>query len=421
MLMDVLVTGLGVVAPLGIGHEPFWQALCAGRSGVGPITLFDARSLPVAIAAEVPHFEPKAYVTNRKSLKVMCRDSQLGVAAAGLACRDAALAPRSVDPQRLGVVLGADRICSDLGDSETTYNACMVDRRFDYNRWGNEGMARTFPLNFLRVLPNMIASHVSIAHDARGPNNTIHQGEVSGALALGEAADVIRRGWADVMLAGGASSQLCPFDCVRHCAMGILSPRQDPPEAALRPFDAGRDGQVWGEGAAVFVLESRAHAEARGANVYARLAACACTHDIRNGHNRPGGRALQNAIGLALQRAGLAKDELGYVCAHSASTVVDDALEAQAIHNALPDTPVTALKSYFGNLGAAGAAVEMAANVLALRAGHVPATLNYRQPDRDCPVPVICGEPLATSKRAAMLVSRTPMGQNAVLAAVRAD
>ena len=135
---------------------------------------------------------------------------------------------------------------------------------FDFSRWGKEGMAASFPLNFLKVLPNMIASHVSIAQDARGPNNTIHQGEVSGLLAVAEAASVIRRGAADAMLAGGASSQLSPFDCVRHCMMGDISRRQDDPAAAMRPFDADRDGQVWGEGAAAFILESRPHAEAAG-------------------------------------------------------------------------------------------------------------------------------------------------------------
>jgi len=406
---EVVATGLGVVSPIGIGRESFWAALCHGCGGVDLIQSFDASGLPVRIAAEVRDFDGKQYVAKRKHLKLMCRDSQLGVAAAGLACRDAGLGCGDIEPDRFGVVLGADRICTSLDDSEPTYNACIVDGRFDFGRWGAEGMEASFPLNFLKVLPNMIASHVSIAHDARGPNNTIHQGEVSGLLAVAEAADVIRRGAADIMLAGGASSQLNPFDCIRHCVIGHLSRHQDDPTTAMRPFDADRDGQVFGEGAAIFVLESRSHAEKRGAKIFAQLQSAASAHDAAEEK----GMGLRRAMQMALQRAGLPLEHLGHINAHGLSTQTDDALEAQAIRDVVPEVPVTAPKSYFGNLGAATGAMEMAVSVLALNAGLVPPVLNYQRPDPQCPIPVIHGEPMSSSQSSALLINRTSRGQAA--------
>ena len=411
--VEVVITGIGVVSPIGIGREQFWAALCQRRSGIRRIRQFDASALPVQIASEVVDFDPKTYIKQRKNLKVMCRDSQLGVAATAIACEDAGIVPGVVDPERLGVVLGADKICSSMQDSAETYQGCFVDGRFDYDRWGTAGMAASFPLNFLKVLPNMIASHISIAHDARGPNNTIHQAEVSGLVAIGEAARVIQRGAADVMIAGGASSQMNPVDCIRRCVMGILSRRQDDPAAAIRPFDAERDGQVWGEGAAIFILENRRHAEARRAKILARLLSWASTCEPRCGSGRSQGTGLRRALELALCRAELGGKQLGHVNAHGLSTIRDDQVEALALHDVVPSVPVTAPKSYFGNLGAAGAAVEMAASVLSLETGLVPPTLNYEYPDPTCPLEVIQDQPLSSTRAPALLVSRTWAGQAA--------
>lgn len=377
---------------------------------------FDTAELPVCLAAEVRDFDPRRYVAQRKQLKVMCRDAQLGVAAAGLACCDAGIATGKIDPERFGVVLGADRICTALDDSEDTYRASIVDGRFDFSRWGVEGMAASFPLSFLKVLPNMIACHVSIAHDARGPNNTIHHAEVSGLLAVAEAANVIQRNMADVMLAGGASSQLHPFDCMRHWAMGKVSNRQHDPTAAVRPFDADRDGQVWGEGAAVVVLESRRHAEARGATILAAVRAAASACDPPRGSNGAGrGLGLRRAMQIALREANIDASQLGHVNANGLSTQEDDRIEAAALRDVVPDVPVLAAKSYFGNLGAATGVMEMAVSVLALNAGLVPPTLNYLQPDPQCPVRVIHEEALVGANAAALMVNRTDTGQSAAV------
>jgi 3-oxoacyl-[acyl-carrier-protein] synthase II len=412
---------MGVVSPIGIGREAFWAALVSGQSGVRRMELVDPSSLPSPLAAEVRDFDPRAYVVNRKSLKVMSRDAQLGMAAAALACRDAGLAPGAVDPDRFGVVLGAARICNPLEESQRTYGACMVGSRFDFGLWGTRAVAASFPLGFLRVCPNMIASHISIAHDARGPNNTIHQTEVSSVLALGEAAGVIRRGAADVMLAGGASSEMHIFDCVRRCVMGILSPRQEDPASVVRPFDACRDGQVWGEGAAIFVLESRRHAEARRAGIHARILACASTCEAAAHNGSPRGLSIRRAVRLALAQAGLRPADLGHVNAHGLSTIRDDRIEAHAIRDTLPTVPVTALKSYFGNLGAAGAAMEIAASVLSFSHAQVPPTLNYEQPDPECPIQVIHGAPLACRAAAALSLTWLPAGQAAAIVLAPAE
>ena len=227
--------------------------------------------MPPQLFGEIRDFDAKKFVANRKGLKVMSRNAQLGIAASSLACRDAAIAAGKLDPERFGVVLGADGICSPIQESETTYGVCLVDGRFDFQLWGTKGMDASFPLGFLRVLPNMVASHVSIAQDARGPNNTIHEGEISSLLAVIESASVIQRGMADVMLAGGASRQIHQLDFLRRLTMGNLSPRYEEPASVVRPFDARRDGYVWSEGAAVLVLESRRHAESRKAKVLARV------------------------------------------------------------------------------------------------------------------------------------------------------
>jgi len=412
---EIVVTGVGVVSPIGIGRDEFWSALRRAKSGIKRIRSFDCSALPVQIAAEVDGFIPKDYVAHRKSLKLMCRDSQFGVAAAKLACEDAGIAPDVVDPDRFGVVLGAARICNAMRDSENTYRECIVDGRFDFSRWAVEGMDATFPLNFLKMLPNMIASHVSIARDARGPNNTIHEAEVSSLVAVSEAARIIQRGSADVMIAGGASSEMNPFDCIRRCAMGILSRKQKDPAAAMRPFDADRDGQVWGEGAAVFILESRQHAEARGAAVLARLLSWAAACESPNGSNRIKGTGLRHVMQTALRRAEISEDALGHLNAHGLSTPADDELEARAIRQVVPSVPVTAPKSYFGNLGAAGGAMEMAASVLSLDTGIVPATLNYERPDPNCPLQVIHREPLTSTRSPAMLLNWTQIGQSVAL------
>ncbi|NMC21226.1 MAG: beta-ketoacyl-[acyl-carrier-protein] synthase family protein, partial [Thermogutta sp.] len=355
---ETVITGIGIVSPIGIGRDAFRASLLSGISGVGPITQFDPSGLPVRSAAEVRNFDAKQFVPQRKSLKVMARDAQLGVAASLLARQDAGLGSVSVDPGRFGVVLGADRICGSLEDSEPPYRACIVHGRFDFGRWGVEGMAATFPLSFLKVLPNMIASHISIVLDARGPNNTIHHSEVSSLLAVIEGTLLIERGLADVVMVGGAASEMTPFDWGRFAVMGRLSARADRDGRSPRPFDRLRDGEVRGEGAAIFVLEREKHALARGAEILGRIRGCGRVfHRDEKGEGVT--QAVARAVRVALQDAEVDARSLGHVNADGRGTPQGDACESRALAEVLPGVPLTAPKSFFGNAGAATGALEL--------------------------------------------------------------
>ena len=412
---DVVITGIGVVTPIGIGREAFWISLLAGRSGVGPITSFDPRGLRVRIAAEVRDFDPKQYVRPRKSLKVMSRDSQFAVTAADLAWEDAGLTAATLDPERIGAVLGAERIRNEFGDIEAAYRACGVEGRFDSRLWPTRGAPEGYPLMLLKNLPNMLGSFISILKDARGPNNTICQADAGSLLAIGEAAACLQRGAADVMIAGGATSRMHPIDWVRAELAEELSHEVDNPTSASRPFDARRSGQVRGEGGALFVLETREHAAARGARPLGRVLSWASTAAIPAGSAAALKAAIERTIRAALKSAQLDSSQLLFTSAHGLSTRTHDAIEAQALRAAIGARPVVAFKSYFGNLLAAGGAVELAAVMLALNAGLLPPTLNYEVPDPSCPLEVVHGQPLRHGGGPALALNFTAAGQVAAV------
>ncbi len=411
---EIVITGMGVVSPIGIGAEAFWRSLCEGRSGVRRLALFDGGDLPPPIGAEVIDFEPKRFVRPRKSLKVMSRDIQLAFAAADMACRQAATGAKVIDPERLGVVFGADMIACDLSELHPAFTKCVVDGRFDFARWGPSAMAEMFPLWMLKYLPNMPACHIGIAQDARGPNNSLTLGEASSLAALCEATRILQRGQADVMIAGGAGCRIHPTIWAYRRAYH-LSERVDDPASAVRPFDAERDGMVYGEGAGALVLEGRSHAEARGAPILGRIGGFAAGFEPQPGGRNPDGRAVRQAIRQVLGSSGLKPKDIGHVNAHGLSTPLEDRLEAQAIHDALGDVPVTAPKSYFGNLGAGGGAVELITSLLAFQHGEVPPTLNYHKPDPDCPINVIRDEPMALNKPTALVLNQSRIVQSMAL------
>jgi len=411
---EVVITGLGVVSPIGIGKEPFWQSLQEGRSGVSRLTQFEPIEGLPDFGGQIRDFDPKLYVRPRKSLKVMCRDIQLAVAAAELAWTDAQLPAQPADPDRVGVVLGADMIQCEPEELAPAFRACMEDGRFEFRHWGPRAMPEIFPLWMLKYLPNMPACHVGIIRDARGPTNTIVLGELSGLAAIGEAIRIIQRGKADLVLAGGTGSRIHPVIYIRT-PLWEVSRRADSPEAACRPFDRQRDGLVNGEGAAVFVLESAHHARARAAPVRARILAYVEAFEPRPDRRPITGQAVEKALQLALQRAGLNPSDVGHINAHGMSTRHDDRIEAQAIHRCLPEVPVTAPKSYFGYLGAGSAAVELAASVLALEHRLIPATLNYQTPDPECPIKVVAETPMPLGPPVAIKLTHASTGQAAAL------
>jgi 3-oxoacyl-[acyl-carrier-protein] synthase II len=400
-----------------VGPDAFWRSLAEGRGGVRPIRAFDTGGLPVRIAAEIPDFDARNYVEkkDRRALKVMARTIQMAVSAAQLAMNDTKVDRSKLDPTRFGVEFGASMIATELPDlvEAARVSANCVPGVVDLAKWGTQGLEAIQPLWMLKYLPNMPASHVSMLHDARGPNNSITENDVASLLALGESYRILKRDEADFFLVGGAESRINPLTLTRLCLFESMSRRTDA-EKAARPFDRGRDGIVLGEGAAVLVLEELEHARKRGARIYAEIVGFGSAFDLKKD-----GSGLVRAVRAALADAGIGPDEVDHVNAHGLGTRDSDVREARALREVFggckEPVPVFAAKSYFGNLGAGGGTTELAASVLALHHGAVPATLNYEEPDPECPVAVVAGTPRAVRREYVVKVSFTQPGQCAAV------
>ncbi|MEX2112158.1 MAG: beta-ketoacyl synthase N-terminal-like domain-containing protein, partial [Pirellulales bacterium] len=316
---EVVITGIGAVSPVGIGYDKVQCALLSGQSGVRRLSTFDTDEFPVRVGAEVIDFEPKEYITPRKSLKVMSRSIQLAFASAQMAVTQADVSAEVVDPERFGVVFGADMVHIQPEELVSAFRHCIVDRQFHFSRWDDRALREMYPLWMLRYLPNMPACHVAIARDARGPNNTIVLAEASSLIAIAEGANVIERGQADVMIVGGTGSRVHPLSwAFRDNWMHSL--RYEQPGEISRPFDARRDGMVYGEGAAAFILERRSFAEARGARILARYGGFANAFEACTPGAPFGGHAIRTAVRQALRSARIEPGDVGHVNAHGHST-----------------------------------------------------------------------------------------------------
>lgn len=429
----VVITGMGLISPLGNSREAVWESLATGRSGIGPLRCLPSQSLPMHCAGEARGFtgdisdfgrlEKEQVRTIRKGLKVMCREIQMGVAAAQLALQDAGLKPGGYDVDRTGAVYGSDYIMTGPEEFVEGVRSCLTpDEQFDFARWATEGMSKVTPLWLLKYLPNMPASHVAIYNDLRGPNNSITLREASSNLAVAEAYSTILRGHADIMIAGATGTRLHPLRTVHvalqeECAVG-----EGEPERMCRPFDLNRRGMVLGEGAGAIVVEELNAAQARGASIFAEIVGfgSSAAADPAGGGNIK--RALENVARQALVKAQLTPDQLGHFHAHGLATRKGDEDEAAAIQAVfgarLQPLPVTAAKSYMGNLGAAGGLVELIASVLALYHGQLFPILNYETPDPRCPIHAVpsFGEDAGDSF---LSVNVTPQGQASAVVARR--
>ena len=411
----VVITGVGLICPLGSSKRELWEALTTRRSGVCLLDQTVSDGLPLRFAAPARQFrdddvecfgplDKERKKAIRKGIKLMCRESQMGVAAAQLALADAALDQASVDPERIGVSFGSDYMLSVPQEFIEGVRQCLdCQGRFDFSRWGTEGMSKMTPLWLLKYLPNMPASHIAIYNDLRGPNNSLTHREASANMCVGEAAQIIIRGSADVMLAGATGTRLHPMKTIHAMQQEELADGDGDPAAASRPFDLYRTGMVLGEGAAAVVLEELGHAQARNARIYGEVLSSASSAVIRRKMAAHRDRAFQRVLIGVLRAAGLRPEDIGHIHAHGLSTRSCDAAEAQAIARVFAGrsepVPVVAAKSYFGNLGAGSGMVELIASLLALEEGRLFPILNYTTADPECPI-------------AAVTDSSTPAGDN---------
>ena len=408
---EVVFTGIGVISPIGIGTEAYWTSLLENRSGIGVLQSLEVFNARRSWGAEIADFKPKEYFRTKKDvkqIKVMSRDIQLAFASAMLACSDAGLKTgendRNVDPDRLGVSYGADLIGLELSELLDAYRAGIANEKYDFTTWGEAAMEKIFPLWMLKYLPNMPACHIGIAHDARGPNNTLTLQRGASLAALIEAVRLLERGAADVMICGGCGNCINPSFLARAKTHQFVDPNAHPdanPGSLLRPYDTDRNGTLPGEGAATFILETREFAEARGAKIYAKVRGISSRTDSAGTE----GLGIRQAIRGAMQDAGISPSDLGHVNADGLGTIEQDAREAKAIQAELNGVPVTSLKGYFGNLGSGAGAVELVGSLLGLQHELVPPTKNCDKIAADCPINVVREKPLPSQAKTFLKLS----------------
>lgn len=419
----VVITGLGVVAPNGVGKDAFWSACVNGRSGAGPIRSFDASAHPVKIAAEVPEFDAVACTppSHRKHLRIMGRAMRFGLAATGQAIQDSGLDLGHEDPERVGVVMGTGLVPMDLPEiAPLLAQACNGEGRLKSTRLGECGSGALFPLWLLKYLPNMVAAHISMAFNAQGPNSTITTACAAGTQAVGESFRLIGRGDADIVLAGGADSRMDPLLLLAYTALGAVSLSDRPAAEISRPFDALRDGFLLGEGAAVLVLEELERARQRGATIYAEVLGLGSSFDAYAvTRPDPSGRGAARAIEWALREARLDCHDVDYINAHGTSTRLNDLMETVAVKRVFGEAarklPLSSIKSMVGHLIGAAGAVEAAAMALTLHQGVMPPTINHSQPDPECDLDYVPNQAREQRVNTAVSTSFGFGGQNAAL------
>jgi 3-oxoacyl-[acyl-carrier-protein] synthase II len=423
VMRRVVITGLGVVAPNGVGKDAFWSACLNGKSGVGPIRSFDASEHPVKIAAEVHEFDVTPFIppSHRKSMKIMSRAMRFAVGAAGLSLRDAGIDMEREDPTRLGVVMGTGMVPVDLQElMPALVGACDENGQLETTRLGAQGADALCPLWILKYLPNMVAAHISLAFNAQGPNSTITTACVAGTQAVGEAFRLIARDDADMVLAGGADSRIDPLLVLAYTALGALSRSDRPAHEVSRPYDGQRNGFVLGEGAGVLFLEELEHAKKRGATIYAEVLGMGSSFDAYAATKPdPEARGAARAIKESLREARVDASDIDYINAHGTSTRLNDQMETKAVKKVFGENakmlPLSSIKSMVGHLIGAAGAVEAVALAMTLHSGAVPPTINQTQRDPDCDLDYVPNTARELPVKKAVSTSFGFGGQNAAL------
>lgn len=417
----VVITGMGIISPLGNSCDQLWQNISNGVSGVSTLERIPPQPLPTSIAAEARDFlgevtdfgelDKQLKRSIKRGLKLMCREIRMGVAAAQLALADAGIEPGSLDPSRIGTMFGSDYIITEPFEFVRGVKNCLDGQQFDFEQWADKGLTQVEPLWLLKYLPNMPASHVAIFNDLQGPSNSLTVREASANLAVAEAVTIIRRGTADAMVAGSTGSRIHPLRTIHVAMQEQLAVGNGAPEKACRPFDADRSGMVMGEGAGVLMLEEEEFAKARGANILGEVLGYASSSVANARGVADYETAIANVLQMSLNVAGLQPSDIAHVHAHGLSTINCDAQEAAAIKQVFGEqTPVVAAKSYMGNLGAGSGIVEIAASMLAIKNEQLFPILNYETPDPACPVNVV-SEMQQSPGNVFLNVNVTPQGQ----------
>ncbi|MBI3251873.1 MAG: beta-ketoacyl-[acyl-carrier-protein] synthase family protein [Candidatus Omnitrophica bacterium] len=397
MKRRVVITGLGAMTALGEGIEPLWKACLEGRSGIG---FTDPQAAWNPVAAIIRDFDPEKFVTQRKSLKLMARDIQLAIAGATLAMQDAALHSTSFNHERAGVIIGSGVLNHELDELAAGVGPSLDGNgRLDLKKFGADGLGALFPLWMLKYLPNMPACHISILSDLEGPNNTLTTGASASLAAAGEAARIIERGAAEVMLAGGAESKVNPLGFSQYKMLGaVLESQKGEPEKIYRPFDEHSNGFVVGEGAAFLVLEEFEHAKKRGARIYAEILGFGSSS-----HSKKGRKV---AMESALEDAGVSHRDLEYLQASGLGTAEEDSWEAAAAQEVLdgagPHVSVSASKPVTGFTGFSSGAMDLLISTMALWHGTIPPVANFERPLGDWEFEIVKGKPLRKKMKVAM-------------------
>jgi 3-oxoacyl-[acyl-carrier-protein] synthase II len=411
-LQRVVVTGLGAVSPLGSGVDANWRALLAGRSGIGPITAFDASDFPVRIAGQVPDFDPATYL-EKKDIKKVDRFAQFAIAAAQMAVDDAHLTVTPEEAPRVGVVVGVG-----MGGISTIEEAVRA--------FNEGGIKRISPFFIPRLIANMAPGHIAIRFGCTGVNYTPTSACASGGQAVGEAFRLVRHGDQDVVISGGAEAAVTPMGVGGFAVMRAMSTRNDEPERASRPFERHRDGFVVGEGAGVLVVESLAHARARGARIYCELVGYGANGDAYHITSpAPDGRGAAECMRLALANGAIDPLAVDYINAHGTATPYNDVNETQAIKAVFGEhaarIAVSSTKSMTGHLLGGAGGVEAVYTVLTLHHGWIPPTINYDEPDPECDLDYVPNTARQASPRVALSNSFGFGGANACVAFRRWD
>jgi 3-oxoacyl-[acyl-carrier-protein] synthase II len=393
----VVVTGLGIICPNGTGVEETWKAITAGKSGIGPITQFDASTFPTRIAGEVKDFQAEKWM-DKKEVRRNDRFIQFAMAAAEMAMKDSGLDMAKEDGERVGAIIGAG--LGGLSTIEDTHNTFM-----------QKGVKRIGPFFIPSLIVNLAPGQISLRYGLKGPNYSPVSACATGNHSIGDAMMLIERGMADVMFTGGAEATITPLGIGGFCAARALSERNDAPEKASRPFDKDRDGFVAGEGSGILVVEEYEHAKKRGARIYAELAGYGASADANHITSpAPEGEGGQRAMRMAMKDASLAPEQIGYVNTHGTSTPQGDIAECQAINRVFGDWAkkglmVSSTKSMTGHLLGAAGGIEAVFSILALSSGVLPPTINIEEQDPECQLDVIPNQ--AREKRVDAVLSNS--------------